>query len=334
MIANRDNEIRTFRPEPFWDLLTQYRDVTFRYARDRFATEPDAQAVLDQVVDQPFAITKVDKKPERERPPLLHDLTDLQREMNRRYGMSADATLKAAQSLYESKLISYPRTDSRHLSRDLKPKMPGILSDLRKQWPTEVGRLDLARLTADARIYDDAKVADHHAIIPTGKAPGALGPALKKVYDAIVLRLIAAFYPACVREVTTVLGESARRPVPGQRGPRRRSRLDRARPAQTLRPVRGNPGPPRVRRRRDRPPRPLDPPGGNLAPQAVHRGDLARRDGNGGQAGRRRGPPRGPQGARPRARRRPAPRSSRPCSAATTSSATGRTWPRPTSAAT
>ena len=209
MIANRDNEIRSFRPEPFWELLTKYRNVTFRYAKDRFTVEAEAQALLDQTSDQPFRITKVDRKPERERPPLLHDLTDLQREMNRRYGMSADATLKAAQSLYESKLISYPRTDSRHLSRDLKPKMPGILKDLGKQWPTEVGRLDLARLTADARIYDDGKVSDHHAIIPTGKGPGALGPALKKVYDAVVLRLIAAFYPACVREVTTVLGESA-----------------------------------------------------------------------------------------------------------------------------
>ena len=209
MIANRDNEIRVFRSEPFWELLTRYRDVTFRFNGDRCTVQADAEALLDQVVEQPFTITKVDRKPERERPPLLHDLTDLQREMNRRYGMSADSTLKAAQSLYESKLISYPRTDSRHLSRDLKPKMPGILKDLQKQWPTEVGRLDLSRLTADARIYDDAKVNDHHAIIPTGKAPGALGPGLKKVYDAIVLRLIAAFYPACVREVTTVLGQAA-----------------------------------------------------------------------------------------------------------------------------
>ncbi len=212
MIANRDNEIRVFRPEPFWEVFTCYRDVTFRFSGDRFTVQTDAESLLDQVMNQDFTITRVDKKPERERPPLLHDLTDLQREMNRRYGMSADSTLKAAQSLYESKLISYPRTDSRHLSRDLKPKMPGILSDLRKQWPTEVGRLDMGRLTADAQIYDDAKVADHHAIIPTGKSPGALGPGLKKVYDAIVLRLIAAFYPACVREVTTVQGEAAKVP--------------------------------------------------------------------------------------------------------------------------
>ena len=95
--------------------------------------------------------------------------------MNRRYGMSADATLKAAQELYESKLISYPRTDSRHLGTDLKAKIPGILTDLEPLKPAEIGKLDLDRLPFNGRIIDDAKVGDHHAIIPTGKKPGKLG---------------------------------------------------------------------------------------------------------------------------------------------------------------
>ena len=102
--------------------------------------------------------------------------------MNRRYGMSADATLKAAQSLYEAKLISYPRTDSRYLGGDMKGKVPGILDELRSLKPAEIGKLDLDALAFTGRIINDAKVSDHHAIIPTGKRPGALSPAAQKVY--------------------------------------------------------------------------------------------------------------------------------------------------------
>ncbi|WP_435011724.1 DNA topoisomerase 3 [Tundrisphaera lichenicola] len=209
MIARRDDEIRGFKPEPFWELLTQYRAVTFKYAKERFKKEDEAIALLDRVRDQPFVIGGVDRRPERSLPPQLHDLTDLQREMNRRYGMSADSTLKAAQSLYESKLISYPRTDSRHLGKDLMGKLPGILADLKSFKPNEIGKLDLDRLPFSGRIVDDAKVGDHHAIIPTGKKPGNLAPGTQKVFDAVVVRLIAAFYPSCVKEVTTVEGESA-----------------------------------------------------------------------------------------------------------------------------
>jgi len=208
MIVRRDDEIRTFRPEPFWELLTRYRGVTFKLAGDRFPREEEAQAALQRVLGQPFTIKGVERKPERVLPPQLYDLTDLQRDLNRRYGMSADATLKVAQSLYEAKLLSYPRTDSRHLGNDLKPKIPGILEDLQALKPAEIGKLDLARLTFTGRIIDDAKVSDHHAIIPTGKRPGALPEAARKVFDAVLTRLIAAFYPACVKEVTTVSGVS------------------------------------------------------------------------------------------------------------------------------
>ena len=170
--------------------------------------EDDAQSVLRRVQGQPFVILGVERKPERVQPPQLYDLTELQRDMNRHFGLSADATLKAAQSLYEDKLITYPRTDSRYLSGDMRSKIPGILEDLRAIRPDEIGKLDLGALAFTERIINDTKVRDHHAIIPTGKHPGALSPVGQKVYDAVVLRLIAVFYPAAVKEVTTVAGVS------------------------------------------------------------------------------------------------------------------------------
>jgi len=208
MIVRRDDEIRSFRPEPFWELLTRHRDVMFKFAGDRFAKEEDALAILERVQGHPFTVQGVDRKPERVQPPQLYDLTELQRDMNRRYGMSADATLKTAQSLYESKLLSYPRTDSRYLGGDMKSKIPEILGELRSLKPGEIGKLDLKGLAFTGRIINDQKVSDHHAIIPTGKRPGDLAPAARKVFDAVVIRLIAAFYPACVKEVTTVSGLS------------------------------------------------------------------------------------------------------------------------------
>jgi len=208
MIVRRDDEIRSFKPEPFWELMTRYRSVAFKFAGDRFVGEQEARELLERVHGQPFAITGVDRKPERVQPPQLYDLTDLQRDMNRRYGLSADATLKAAQSLYEGKLISYPRTDSRYLGADMKGKIPAILESLASEQPEAIGKLDLKKLAFSGRIINDSKVSDHHAIIPTGKRPGSLAPPARKVFDAIVTRLIAAFYPACVKEVTTVNGSS------------------------------------------------------------------------------------------------------------------------------
>ena len=209
LIVRRDDEIRGFRPEPFWELSTVYRKVVFRLVGDRFPREEEAQAVLAQVVDQPFTIRGVERKPERVLPPQLYDLTDLQRDMNRRYGMSADDTLRAAQTLYENKLISYPRTDSRFLGNDMKPKIPKILEALRGVKPEAVGGLDLGKLDLSGRIFNSKKVSDHHAIIPTGKPPGGLAGPTAKVFDAVATRLIAAFYPACVKEVTTVHGDAA-----------------------------------------------------------------------------------------------------------------------------
>src|SRR5579884_438534 len=204
MIVHRDDEIRTFKPESFWELLTRYREVTFKFAGERFAKEEDAQTLLGRVQGQPFVIQNV----ERVQPPQLYDLTELQRDMNRRFGLSADAMLKAAQALYERKAITYPRTDSRYLGSDLKGQVPRILDELRSLKPTEIGKLDLGALSLTALVFDDKKVSDHHAIIPTGKLPGALSPNEGKVYDVVVVRLIAAFHPVCVKEVTSVTGVS------------------------------------------------------------------------------------------------------------------------------
>src|SRR5262245_33598779 len=187
MIVGRDDVIRTFKPEPFWELLTRYREVTFKFAGERFAKEEEARTLLARVQGLPFTIRGVERKEERVLPPQLYDLTELQRDMNRRFGLSADATLKAAQALYEQKAISYPRTDSRHLGSDMKAQLPRILGELRPRKPAEIGKVDLAGLALTPRIIDDRKVSDHHAIIPTGKAPGALPPDLERVYDAVVV---------------------------------------------------------------------------------------------------------------------------------------------------
>ena len=206
MIVRRDDEIRTFKSQPFWELMTNYRKICFRYAGDRFDKQEDARALLDRVSNHALVIEKVESKPEKSLPPQLYDLTELQRDMNRRFGISAADTLQSAQSLYEGKLITYPRTDSRYLSTDMKKEVPGILRQLQTRKPSEVDKLDLKALPFTGRIVNNQKVTDHHAIIPTCTAPGMLRDREQKVYEAIVVRLIAAFYPPCLKEVTTVDG--------------------------------------------------------------------------------------------------------------------------------
>jgi DNA topoisomerase III len=212
MIVGRDDEIRHFKPEKFWELFTRYRDTRFKHTGKRFDKETDAQALLGRVTGQPFTITGITEKRESQKPPLLYDLTALQRDMNIRYNLSAANTLKIVQRLYESQLVTYPRTDSRFLSSDMKKQVPSVLSDLASCGKsTEVGRLNLQQLPLSGRIFNDARVSDHHAIIPTGKS-GSLSGLDAKVYQAIVTRFIAVFYPPCEKLRTTVDGESAQLP--------------------------------------------------------------------------------------------------------------------------
>ncbi|MBF6649624.1 DNA topoisomerase 3 [Methylobacter sp. BlB1] len=208
LIVQRDAEIANFIPKDFWELQTLYRNTVFQYAGGRFDQQVDAEALLHRVDGHPFQITAVKGKQETVNPPLLYDLTDLQKDMSMRYGFTADRTLTCAQQLYEKKHITYPRTDSRYLSTDMKAGMKPLLEKLRGPFGPQIAPLDLDKLTLNARYFNNAKVTDHHAIIPTTTLPGNLSYDEEKLYQAIAIRFIAAFYPPCIKQVTTVQGET------------------------------------------------------------------------------------------------------------------------------
>ncbi|NCD35228.1 MAG: DNA topoisomerase III [Spartobacteria bacterium] len=208
MIVTRDDEIRHFIPQPFWECTTTYRNAVFKYTGERFESEEKAQQLVAKVTNQPFTITGISGSKKSEKPPQLYDLTSLQRDMNKLIGLSATDTLTAAQQLYEKKLITYPRTDSRYLNKDMKPQVATVLKELSSIRPEQIAVLDLTALPFTSRIMDDKKVTDHHAIIPTGLS-GSLGGHERAVFDAVVTQFIAAFYPDCVKKLTTVDGESA-----------------------------------------------------------------------------------------------------------------------------
>lgn len=207
LIVEREDTIEQFRPQPFWELCTQYREVIFTYTGDRFEKQEKAQQLLESLKDSQLTVTKVSGRNKKDQPPQLFDLTTLQREMNKLHGLSASATLAAAQNLYEAKLITYPRTDSRYLSNDMKPRIPGIMAKLRQIRPADIEPLDLNKLSFTKRIIDDSKVTDHHALIPTGVIPRSLQQDERLVYDAVTTQFIAAFYPVCVKKITTVLAD-------------------------------------------------------------------------------------------------------------------------------
>jgi DNA topoisomerase-3 len=208
IVVQRDLDIAHFIPKDFWELNTVYREVRFQYTGGRFERQTDAETMLKRVEEHDFQITDVKGKQERILPPLLYDLTDLQKDMSLRYGFTAEKTLNSAQSLYEKKLITYPRTDSRCLSTDMKPLMKPLLERLNKRFNQAVSGLDLDRLPMTDRLFNDGKVSDHHAVIPTMTLPGVLTDDEAKVYDAVAQRLIASFYPHCLKEITTVHGKA------------------------------------------------------------------------------------------------------------------------------
>jgi DNA topoisomerase-3 len=207
LIVQKDLEIAAFQPKDFWELHTLYREADFQYVGGRFDQKTGAESLLSQIEGRDFLVTSVKGKRESLNPPLLYDLTDLQKDMSIRHGLTADQTLTCTQQLYEKKHVTYPRTDSRCLTSDMKPGMELLLTKLRANFEQQIEPLNLDKLNLSSRIFNDAKVTDHHAIIPTTTLPGSLSGFEAKVYEAIVLRFIAAFYPSCIKQITTVLGE-------------------------------------------------------------------------------------------------------------------------------
>ena len=204
MIVKRHFEIANFVPKDYYELHTRYRDVDFMAAK-RYDDPDKGREACDAIADLPFTVTDVTDKQGREAPPRLFDLTSLQVECNRRWGWSADDSLKLIQSLYEKKVTTYPRVDTTFLPDDVYPKVPDILRRMTPYAPQTASILS-AKIKKSKKVFDNSKVTDHHAIIPTGELPSRLVGDERKLYHLIALRFIAAFYPDCVFRQTTVLG--------------------------------------------------------------------------------------------------------------------------------
>ncbi len=206
LIVNRQKEIDNFKPETYWELKTVYREVTFSATRGRFNKKEEGLAFLEQIKTAPFEIVSVEKKSGKEQPPRLYDLTALQVECNRKLNLSAEDTLRIIQSLYEKKLTTYPRVDTTYLSNDIYKKVPGILRKL-TPYQNFIEPLLKNKIRKSKKVFDDKKVTDHHAIIPTGILPSGLKYEEKQVYDLVARRFIAVFYPDCKVSNTTVMGK-------------------------------------------------------------------------------------------------------------------------------
>ena len=248
LIVNRQHEIEHFEPKQYWVLSTVYRETTFNAILKRseedlmadiekqkekaekakqdfdvaeairkveennpgiepIANETQGNALLDRISQVPFTVTSITQKEGKEAPLRLFDLTSLQVECNKKFGYSADETLRLIQSLYEKKITTYPRVDTTFLSDDIYPKCPGILAGLK---PYEAFTAPLAgkKLNKSKKVFDNSKVTDHHAIIPTGQNPINLTDMEKRVFDLVARRFIAIFYPDCKFSTTTVIGEA------------------------------------------------------------------------------------------------------------------------------
>ena len=206
LIVNRQKEIDNFEPEPYWVLATIYRDTTFTATKGKFTSKEEGEQAFATIEGKPFTVTDVQKKRGTEAPPKLYDLTSLQVDCNKKHGMSADTTLKIIQTLYERKLTTYPRVDTQYLSDDIYPKCAGILNGI-KGYEALTQPLRGKPLKKSKKVFDTAKVTDHHAIIPTGVPAQNLTDMERHVYDLIAKRFIAVFYPDCKFSTTTVLGD-------------------------------------------------------------------------------------------------------------------------------
>ena len=207
LIVQRHHEITNFVPEDYWELKTLYRDVTFNATSGRFKSEEEANFALEKIKNAIFKVKEVTEKKGKESPLRLFDLTSLQVECNKRWGWTADDTLRLIQSLYEKKVTTYPRVDTTYLSDDLYPKIPEILNKM-TPYASLIATILSKKIVKSKKVFDNSKVTDHHAIIPTGQLPTSLVGEERKLYHLIALRFIAAFYPDCEFMTTTVLGDT------------------------------------------------------------------------------------------------------------------------------
>ena len=222
LVVKRQAEIENFVPRTYWELKTKYRDTLFsaqipveegEYA---ITSLEQGEALVNSIKDEPFAITSVEKKKGIESAPKLYDLTSLQVDCNKKFSFSADQTLKLIQSLYEKRVTTYPRVDTTYLSDDIYPKVPSTLAGIKDHFPQVAPLLSLkadgkkgsGSLPKSKKVFDNKKVTDHHAIIPTGMRPDGLTADEKKVYDLVALHFIAVFYPDCEVSNTTVLAKA------------------------------------------------------------------------------------------------------------------------------
>jgi len=206
MLVKRFKEIDKFKPTPYWELQTLYKDATFNCEEGRFEKKEDGENLLEQVKDKPITILSITKKKGKEQSPRLFDLTGLQVHCNKKFGYTADKTLKTIQKLYDTKLVTYPRVDTTYLPEDMFPKIPETIKNLQ-------GYEKFTKLLLDndikktKKIFDNKKITDHHAIIPTGVVPRNLSKDETKVYDSITRQFLAAFYPDCQVANTNVRAE-------------------------------------------------------------------------------------------------------------------------------
>ena len=221
LVVKRQAEIERFVPKTYWELKTMYRDTLFSA---QLPAEEDEYAItsLEQgerlvaaIKDNPLCITSVEKKKGTESAPKLFDLTSLQVECNKKFSFSADQTLKLIQSLYEKRVTTYPRVDTTYLPDDIYPKVPATLQGIKDYFPQAApllgqkadGGKGEGSLRKSKKVFDNKKVTDHHAIIPTGQRPDNLTQEERKVFNLVALRFIAAFYPDCEVSNTTVMAE-------------------------------------------------------------------------------------------------------------------------------
>jgi DNA topoisomerase III len=207
LIVKRQLEIDNFKPEPYWELKTKYRETIFAASTGKYQLKEEAEKLLAQIIGHEFYIVSYEKKEGSEAPLRLFDLTSLQVECNRKFGFSAEETLRLIQSLYEKKLTTYPRVDTTYLSEDIYKKIPEILGKL-APYSDLTAPLLAEKIKKSSKIFDDKKITDHHAIIPTGVISNSLNADEKRVYDMVARRFISVFYPDCKISNTTVIGEA------------------------------------------------------------------------------------------------------------------------------